>query len=113
MPGRVVVDARACGIAGCGGVSEGFGAAEVVAGECGVGVQDIGVDGDLGAEVGMLGEEELPTPLAPTKWTCSTVKSSYVEVEPLSTALSHAHPRPPLNTSRAVRTRRVFGSRMR
>jgi len=80
------------------------------------------VAGERGGEVGggsetgvdMLGEEELPTPPAPVKWTYSMVKSSYVGVEPSSTALSHAHPRPSLNTtSRAVRTRCVPGSRMR
>jgi hypothetical protein len=62
----------------------------------------------------MLGEEELVTPPASSKWMYSTMKLSYVGVEPSSTALCHAHPRPLLNiTSRAVRTRCVFGSRMR
>jgi hypothetical protein len=88
-----------------------------VVGERGAaGVVDAGVDGDSGTEVDMLGEEELPTPTLPAslKWMCSTVKSSYVGVEPSSTALSHAHPRPSLNpTTRAVRTRCVFVSRMR
>jgi hypothetical protein len=54
----------------------------------------------------MLGGRELPTPLSPSKWVYSTVKLSYVEVEPSSTALSHAYPRPSSNTtSRVVRTR--------
>jgi hypothetical protein len=53
----------------------------------------------------MLGEKELSTPPAPSKWTYSIVKSSYVRVEPSFTALSYAHPRPLLNTtSYAVRT---------
>jgi hypothetical protein len=46
-----------------------------------------GVDGDLGAGVGLLGEGS-PTPSAPSKWTYSMVKSSYVRVMLSSTALS-------------------------
>jgi hypothetical protein len=62
----------------------------------------------------MFGGRELPTPPAPSKWTYSTVKLSYVRVEPSSTALSHVHPRPSSNTtSHVVRTRYVSGSRMR
>jgi hypothetical protein len=55
----------------------------------------------------------LDTPPAPSKWTYSMVKLSDVGVEPPSTALSHIHPHPSLNTtSRVVRTRCVPGSRM-
>ena len=70
----------------------------------GAGERGVGVGGDLGAGVDLVGEE-LPTPLAPSKWTYSMVKSSYVGVVPSSTALYHAHPRPSSNTtSCAVRT---------
>jgi hypothetical protein len=105
--GGVASGAGVRGVAGCGGAGEGLDAAEVVVGERGAaGGVDAGVDGDLGTGVGMPDEELLPTPPASSKWTYSTVKSSYVGVEPSSTALSHAHPRPSLNTtSRAVRTR--------
>jgi hypothetical protein len=79
----------------------------------GAGERGGGVGGDLGAGVDLLGEELL-TPPAPTMWTYSMVKSSYVGVVPLSTALSQAHPRPSSNTtSCAVRTRCVPGLRMR
>ena len=109
MPGEVAVDAGVRGVAGCGGGGEELVAPEVVAGERGG-----EVSGGSKTGVGTLGEEVLPTPPAPVKWTYSMVKSSYVGVEPSSTALSHAHPRPSLNTtSRAVRTRCVPGSRMR
>ena len=64
MPGEVTAGAGVRGVAGCG------------AG----GVATTGVDGDLGTEVGVLCEEELPTPPAASKWTYSTVKSSYVGV---------------------------------
>ena len=115
MPGEVPVGVGVRGDAGYGGASEGLIAAEVLAGERGaVGVAGAGVGGGLGTGVDALGKEELPTPLAPSKWMYSTVKSPYVGAEPSSTALSHAHPRPSLNTTlRAVRTRCVFGSRMR
>jgi hypothetical protein len=64
--------------------------------------------------VDMLGGRELSTPPAPLKWMYSTVKLSYVGVEPSSIALSHAHLRPSSNTtSRVVRTRCVLGLRMR
>jgi hypothetical protein len=54
------------------------------------------------------------TPPAPSKWTYSTVKLSYIGVEPSSTALSHVHPHPSSNTtSHIMRTRCVPGSRMR
>ena len=110
MPGGVAAGAGVCGVAG-----EELVAAEVVAGERGAaGVAGAGVGEGSGTGVGTLDEEELPTPPAPSKWTYSTVKSSYVGVEPSTTALSHAHPRPSSNTtSRGVRTRCVSGSRMR
>ena len=114
MTGVVPVGAGVRGVAGCGGAGEELIAAEVLAGERGaVGVADAGVGG--GSETGVDAlAEELPTPPAPSKWTYSIVKSSYVGAEPSSTALSHAHPRPSSNTtSRAMRTRCVFGSRMR
>jgi hypothetical protein len=62
----------------------------------GAGERGAGVGGDLGARVGLLGEGS-PTPLAPSKWMYSMVKSSYVGVVPSSTALSQAHPRPSSN----------------
>lgn len=72
------------------------------------------VGGGSGTEVGTLGEKELTTLPARSRWTYSTVKSSYVEVEPASTALSHAHPRPSLNTITCVVHRRcVSRSKMR
>jgi hypothetical protein len=52
-----------------------------------VGERGIVVGGDLGAGVGLL-EEVSPTPSAPSKWTYSMVKPSYVVVVPSSTALS-------------------------
>jgi hypothetical protein len=51
------------------------------------GERGAGVGGNLGAGVGLLGEGS-PTPLAPSKWTYSMVKSSYVGVVSSSTALS-------------------------
>jgi hypothetical protein len=108
VPGGVAVDAGVHGVTGCGGGGEDLVAAEVVAGEHGT-----KVDGGSGTVVDMLGKRELSTPLAPSKWTYLTVKLSYVEVEPSSTALSHAHPRPSSNTtSRVVRTRYIPVSRM-
>jgi hypothetical protein len=53
----------------------------------GTGERGAGVGGDLGAGVGLLGKRS-PTPPAPSKWTYSMVKSSYVEVVLSSTALS-------------------------
>jgi hypothetical protein len=107
--GGVAVDAGVHGVTGCGGGGEDLVAAEVVAGEHGA-----EVGGGSGTGVDMFGKRELPTPPAPSKWTYLTVKLSYVEVEPSSTALSHAHPRPSSNTtSHVVRTRYVPGSRMR
>ena len=115
MPGEVPVGAGVRGGAGYGGAGEGLIAAEVLAGERGaVGVAGAGVGEGSETGVDALVEEELPTPPAPSKWTYSTVKSSYIGAEPSSTALSHAHPRPSSNTTlRVVRTRCVFGSRMR
>jgi hypothetical protein len=85
VPGGVAVDARVPGVTDCGGGGKDFIAAEVVAGE-----RDVEVGGGSGTGVDMLGGRELPTPPAPSKWTYSTVKLSYVGVEPSSTALSHA-----------------------
>jgi hypothetical protein len=108
VPGGVAVDAGVHGVTDCGGGGEDLIAAEVVPGERGA-----EVGGGSGTGVDMLGGRELSTPPAPSKWTYSTVKLSYVRVEPSSTALSHAHPRPSLNTtSRIVRTRYIPGSRM-
>jgi hypothetical protein len=89
----VVVDAGVHGVTGCGGGGEDLVAAEVVAGERGA-----EVGGGSRTGVDMLSARELPTPPAPLKWTYSTVKLSYVGVEPSSTALSHAHPHPSSNT---------------
>jgi hypothetical protein len=97
----VAVDAGVHGVASCGGGGEDLVATEVVAGERGA-----EVGGGSGIGIDMFGGRELPTPLAPLKWTYSTVKLSYVGVEPSSTALSQAHPRPSSNTtSRVVHTR--------
>jgi hypothetical protein len=109
VPGGVVVAAGVHGGTGCGGGGEDLVAAEVVVGERGA-----EVGRGSGTRVDMLGGRELSTPLAPSKWTYSTVKLSYVGVEPSSTTLSHAHPHPSSNTtSRVVRIRCVPGSRMR
>ena len=79
MPGGVVVGAGMRGVGGCGGADEELGAAGVMAGEHGAaGVAGAGVGGGSGTGVDTLDEEELLTPLAPSKWTYSTVKSSYV-----------------------------------
>jgi hypothetical protein len=104
----VAIDAGVHGVTGCGGGVEDLVAAEVVAGEHGA-----EVGGGSGTGVDILGGRELATPPAPLKWTYSTMKLSYVGVEPSSTALSHAYPRPLSNTtSHVVRTRCVPGSRM-
>jgi hypothetical protein len=109
VPGGVAVDAGVHGVTGCGGGGKDLVAAEVVVGERGA-----EVGGGSGAGVDMLSGRELTTPPAPLKWTYSTVKLSYVRVELSSTALSHVHPHPSLNTtSCVVRTRCVPGSRMR
>jgi hypothetical protein len=101
VSGGVAVAPRVHGVIGCGGGGEDLVAAEVVVGERGT---EVGRGSGTGVD--MLGGKELPTPPAPSKWTYSTVKLSYVGVEPSSTALSHAHPRPSSNTtSRVVRTR--------
>jgi hypothetical protein len=105
----VAVTAGVHGGSGCGGGGEDLVAAEVV-----VGQRSAEVGGGSGTGVDMPGGRELPTPPARSKWTYSTVKLSYVGVEPSSTAMSHAHRRPSSNTtSRVVRTRCVPGSRMR
>jgi hypothetical protein len=110
--GRAQRGGRRCwvhGVTGCGGGDENLVAAEVVAGERGT-----EVGGGSGTGVDMLDGRELPTPPAPSKWMYSTVKLSYVGVEPSSTALSHARPRPLSNTmSCIVRTRCVRRLRMR
>jgi hypothetical protein len=109
MPRGVAVTTGVHGGTDCGGGGEDFVAAAVVAGQ-----RSTEVGGGSGTRVDMLGGRELPTPPAPSKWTYSTVKLSYVGVEPSSTALSHAHPCPSSNTtSRFVHTRCVLGSRMR
>jgi hypothetical protein len=109
VPGGVAVAAGVHGGSDCGGGGEDLVAAEVVAGQ-----RSAEVGGGSGTGVDMPGGRELLTPPAPSKWTYSTVKLSYVGVEPLSTALSHAHPCPSSNTtSHVVRTRCVPGSRMR
>jgi hypothetical protein len=109
VSGGVVVDTGVHGVTACGGGDEDLVTAEVVAGERGA---DVG--GGSGTGVDMLGGRELPTPPAPSKWTYSTVKLSYIRVELSSSALSYAHPRPSSNTmSRVMRTRCVPGSRMR
>jgi hypothetical protein len=106
--GGVTVDAGVHGATGCGGGGEDLIVAEVVAGE-----RSAEVGGGLGTGIDMLGGRELTTPPAASKWAYSTVKLSYVRVEPSSTALSHAHPCTSSNTTlRVVRTRCVPESRM-
>jgi hypothetical protein len=101
VPGGVAVAARVHGGTGCGGGGEDIVVTEVVAGQ-----RSAELGGGLGTGVDMFGGRELPTPPAPSKWTYSTVKLSFVGVEPSSTALSHVHPRPSSNTtSRVMRTR--------
>jgi hypothetical protein len=79
----------------------------------GAGERGARVGGDMGAGVGLLGEE-LPTPPAPSKWTYALVKSLYIGVVSSSIALSQAHPRFSSNTtSCAMHTRCVPRSRMR
>jgi hypothetical protein len=108
MPGGVTVAIGVHGVTGCGGGGEDLIAAEVMAGERGA---EVGRGSGTGVD--MLGGRELPTLPAPSKWTYSMVKLSYVGVEPSFTSLSHAHSRPSSNTtSRVVRTRYVPGSRM-
>jgi hypothetical protein len=105
----VAVAAGVHGGTSCGGGGEDIIAAEVVAGQ-----RSAEVGGGSGTGVDMLGGRELPTPPVPSKWTYSTVKLSYVGVEPPSTTLPHVHPHPSSNTtSHVVRTRCVPGSRMR
>jgi hypothetical protein len=76
MPGGVAVAAGVHGVTGCGGGGKDLVAAEVVAGERGTKVSR-----GSGTGVDMLGGRELPTPPAPSKWTYSMVKLSYVGVE--------------------------------
>jgi hypothetical protein len=105
----VAIDAEVHGVTSCGGGGEDLIVAEIVAGEHCAEVSEVSETG-----VDMLGGRGLPTPPALLKWTYSTVKLPYVGVEPSSTALSHAHPRPSSNTtSRVMRTHCVPGSRMR
>jgi hypothetical protein len=94
VPEGVAVAAGVHGGTGCGGGGEDIIAAEVVTGQC-----SAEVGGGSGTGVDMLGGRELPTPPALSKWTYSTVKLSYVGVEPSSTALSHVHPHPSSNTT--------------
>jgi hypothetical protein len=109
VPGGVAVTAGVHGGTDYGGRGEDIIAAEVVAGQ-----RSAEVGGGSGIGVDMLGGRELPTPLAPSKWTYSMMNLSYVGVEPSSTALSHVHPHHSSNTtSHVVRTRCVPGSRMR
>jgi hypothetical protein len=109
VPGEVAVNAGVHEVAGCGGGGEDLVAAEVMAEEHGA-----EVGGGSGTRVDMFGGREPPTPPAPLKWTYSTMKLSYVGVELSSTALSHAHSHPSLNTtSHVVRTRCIPRSRMR
>jgi hypothetical protein len=83
VPGGVAVTAGVHGGTGCGGGGEDIVAAEVVAGQ-----HSTEVSGGSRTGVDMLGGRELPTPLAPSKWTYSTVKLLYIRVELSSTALS-------------------------
>jgi hypothetical protein len=108
VPGGVAVAAGVHGVTGCGGGGDDLVAAEVMAGERGA---EVGRGSGTGVD--MLGGRVLPTPPAPSRWTYSTVKLSYVRVEPSSTALSHAHPHPKLNTTSCImRTRGIPRSRM-
>jgi hypothetical protein len=68
VPGGVAGGARVRGVAGGSGVGEELVVAGVVAGEHGAaGVVSAGIAGGSGTGVGTLGEEELPTPPAPSK----------------------------------------------
>jgi hypothetical protein len=78
----VTVAAGVHGGIGCGGGGEDIIVAEVVAGQ-----RSAEVGGGSGTGVDMLGGRELPTPPAPSKWTYSTMKLSYIGVEPSSTAV--------------------------
>jgi hypothetical protein len=82
VPRGVAVTAGVYGVTGCGGDGEDLVAAKVVAGERGA-----EVGGGSGIGVDMLDGRELPTPPAPSKWTYSTVKLSYIRVELLSTVV--------------------------
>jgi hypothetical protein len=102
VPGGVAVAAGVHGGTGCGDDGEDIVAAEVVAGQ-----HSAEVGGGSGTGVDMLGGRELPTPPAPSKWTYSTVKLSYVGVEPSSTALSHVHPHPWVKNAVGLQALRV------
>jgi hypothetical protein len=109
MPRGVAIAVGVHGGIGCGGGGKDIVTAEVVAGQ-----RSAEVGGGSGTGVDVLGERELLAPTAPSKWTYSTVKLSYVGVEPSSTALPHVHPHPSSNTTSCVMcTRCVPGSRMR
>jgi hypothetical protein len=82
VPGGVVIDARVHGVAGCGGGGEDLVVAEVVAGERGT---EVGGGSKTGVD--MLSGRELATPPTLLKWMYSTVKLSYVGVEPSSTVV--------------------------
>jgi hypothetical protein len=108
VPRGVAITTGVHGGTSCGGGGEDIIAVEVVAGQ-----RSAKVGGGSGTGVDMLGGRELPNPPAPSKWTYSMVKLSYVGFEPSSAALSHVHPHPSSNTmSRIVRTCCVLGSRM-
>jgi hypothetical protein len=77
VPRGVTVAAGVHGGTDCGGGGEDIVAAEVMAGQ-----RSTEVVGGSGTGVDMLGGRELSTPPAPLKWTYSTVKLSYVGVEP-------------------------------
>jgi hypothetical protein len=88
VPGEGTVGAGVCGdgeLAGAGVMAGLHGGEELVV--TGAGERDARVGGDLGAGVGLLGEGS-PTSPAPSKWTYSMVKSSYVGVMSSSTTLS-------------------------
>jgi hypothetical protein len=73
VPGGVAGGAGVLGVAGGNGVDEELVAVGVVAGERGAaGVAGARVGEGSGTGVGTLGEEELPTPLAPSRWTYSS-----------------------------------------
>jgi hypothetical protein len=73
VPGGVADAAGVHGGTGCDGGGEDIVAAEVVAGQ-----RSAEVGGGSRTGVDMLGGRELPTPPAPSKWTYSTMKLSYV-----------------------------------
>jgi hypothetical protein len=88
--GGVAIAARVHGGTGCDGGGEDIIAAEVVAGQ-----RSAEVGGGSGTGIDMLVGRELPTPPAPSKWTYSTVKLSYVGVEPSSLGQECGRPSSP------------------